>query len=96
LRSGSDFGKVSILVPAPNPDLDYNGLKHSFSKKIVRQFCLFNVKAVFFARKSSSHFKFFDFWILCWHFWRPECIPVPVPLMQKVAVPAVPVPQHCS
>jgi hypothetical protein len=26
---------------------------------------------------------------------EPKCIPIPVPLRQKVAVPAVPVPQDC-
>ncbi len=54
----------------------------SFSKNCTKPFLV--LKAALFTKKFASHFLIFDFFWLC------------IPLRQKVAVPAVPVPLHCA
>jgi hypothetical protein len=77
-----------------------------FKKNFLQKFCLSNDRSsiALFPRELSSHFNFSTFFILEFHFMldpdpdpdpEPENIPVPAPLKQNVAVPAVPVPQHC-
>ncbi len=59
------------------------------------------LEAALFPRMLVFKFRFFDF---CVTFHvdpgpnlvpKPEYITVPVPLREKVAVPAVPLPKHC-
>jgi hypothetical protein len=85
--SGSYFGKVSVPVPVPYPNLFITVFQQQ--QKICTKSCLFNARAALFPRKLASNF-WFDVCYMYVAFWFKSGSgsgihdPVPVPLRQKL------------
>ncbi len=105
--SGSDFGKVSFPVPdlsqEPGPDHRMY-LAQFFITKNLFKILLFSYDKQHRSPESCHFILIFDFCTYRYVFHNmldldpnpkleQECIPVPVPLRQKVAIP---VPQHTA
>jgi hypothetical protein len=94
--SSSDFGKVSAPEPVPDQEIFRNFYKKKFF--FIQKLAFSMLEKTLFPGKLASRLKFL---YRVFHFMldpdpnsvpEPECITVPVG--QKVAVPAVPVPQY--
>jgi hypothetical protein len=84
------------LVPVPDPNLSPDYIQQSFSKKLSKILPLNVISRQEHCFLKTYHliFDFLTFFTFVFHFKldsEPECIPVPIPLRQKVAVPTVPV-----
>jgi hypothetical protein len=91
------YSRVPVSVPVPVPDPVFSTVFNT--TKFVQNLVFSMLAAALLPRKLATNFCSFTFIL---HFmWipgpdpvpEPECITVPVPLRQKVAVPAT-VPQH--
>ncbi len=96
--SGSDFGKVSFLVPDLNPEPFQTS-----EKKCTKNLAFLMLEAALFPRKMSSHLRFFEFFTFALHFMLdPDPYPDPesnfitvlVLPRQKVVFSSFPVAQH--
>ncbi len=92
--------RIQAPAPLPAPVPDPDTILHSFptTKKYVQNLAFLMSEAVLFPRKLASLliFGFCTFMLDSYPtpIPEPESQCIPVPLMQKITVPAVPVPQH--